>query len=219
MASKRIFDLSVIAFFLGGIALMVFILLAPKSCVVDVVDAMAPSEVERAWRDQLPLSLRREPAFMWPKEHAERPDLLILGGERSVAMTVPLRVALAGKMDVFRIPAVPGDDPAEWERLPHWVSVMPWDYLLLIRDSGAAPSPESVDGVVSMLKNLGCPILWVVDAGQLETDKAPAGFAYLASEGVVMLPVGDGDAVEVADGLAQALVSLDEKLNTEAVNH
>jgi len=203
--SKRIFDISIFVVFIGGIALMLFILLAPKGCVVDVVGAMAPSEVERAWKDLLPLSLRREPAFLWPKEYADRPNLLILGDQASVDLTVPLRIAFEKEVDIFRIPAIPEQFPEDWERLPHWLSVQPWDALLVVLDTPTVPTPKQMDPVVSMLKELGKPVFWLVKATALETAELEDGYRYLQSEGVILIPITGSDRMEQAEAIKTLL--------------
>ncbi|MBK1831933.1 SGNH/GDSL hydrolase family protein [Verrucomicrobiaceae bacterium R5-34] len=68
-------------------------------------------------------------AFANPKDHPDRPNVLIIGDSISIGYTVPVRKKLHGKADVFRIPSNGKFAAHGAANLEKWLGTRHWDVI------------------------------------------------------------------------------------------
>ncbi len=68
-------------------------------------------------------------AFVNPKDHPDRPNVLLIGDSISNAYTVDVRKLLAGRADVFRIPGNGKNSAYGLAHLDEWLGGRTWDVI------------------------------------------------------------------------------------------
>ncbi len=82
---------------------------------------------QASWRAALPNpGLLETPAFRFVKENPKLPNVLIIGDSISIGYTPEVRSLLAGKFNVFRVPANGGNTTGTLERLDAWLAGKQW---------------------------------------------------------------------------------------------
>lgn len=86
---------------------------------------------ELASRSELYEGKEYAKAFHNPKDHPDRPNVLLIGDSISIGYTVDVRKALRGKADVFRIPGNGKNSDFGLRNLDKWLAMKPakWDVI------------------------------------------------------------------------------------------
>jgi hypothetical protein len=94
-------------------------------------DTSAPSmhPDEARWEALLDPTLRNEPAFQYVKDLEGLPRALLIGDSISIGYTAPVRKALAGKVNIHRIPENGGDTWRGLAKLNMWLSTGRWEVI------------------------------------------------------------------------------------------
>jgi acyl-CoA thioesterase-1 len=79
-----------------------------------------------AWHKALSPASRKDPAFTFVKADPKLPNVLLIGDSISIGYTPAVRQALAGKANVYRIPANGADTARGLKNLDAWLGGVKW---------------------------------------------------------------------------------------------
>jgi len=155
---------------------------APAASDVDGADAARKSDMapgERAWETLLeqnlgPFYLPRYKeakakglvtAWDYVKDDPNLPRVLLIGDSISRGYTVPVRTALAGKVNVHRAPANCGSTTLGLQKLDVWLDGGPWDLIhfnfgVHDRNSASEDYADRLAAIVGRLQATGAKLVW-----------------------------------------------------------
>ena len=143
-------------------------------------DVPAPYRHASAWREAVPERYAARPSFVWPEPDPALPDVLLIGDSISIGYTAPLRRALRGNANVFRVPANARHTRQTLENIETYLGQRDWDVIhfncgihdltRIDEDGGAATDgdrqvpPEAyernLERLVRRLKATGAELVW-----------------------------------------------------------
>ncbi len=163
---------------------------ATKDRLLLIADKKSAYQLQ--WEAMVSSSLQAHPAFVFPMVDNKLPNLLIMGDSVSMQYTPVVRKALAGKLNVFRVPANGGPVSRGLSNFKAWTTGKKWDIIIFnfgLHDSkykgwdrknkAKFSSPEiyrrQLKELVAKLKATGAKLFWVsttpVQAGIKSNDK------------------------------------------------
>ena len=89
------------------------------------------ADKDLASKDELYEGKEYSVAFRNPKDHPDRPNVLLIGDSISIGYTIDVRKALHGKADVFRIPGNGKNSAYGQKNIKKWLAMKPakWDVI------------------------------------------------------------------------------------------
>jgi len=107
----------------------------------------------------------RETAWDYVKDDPNLPRVLLIGDSISGGYTLPVRHALAGRVNVHRTPENCGSTKRGLEKLDVWLGDGNWDVIhfnfgIHDRNSRPAEYEQRLDAIVSRLKKTGAKLIW-----------------------------------------------------------
>ena len=123
----------------------------------------------------------RVTAWDYVKDAPNLPRVLLIGDSISRGYTLPVRHALAGKVNVHRAPENCGSTKRGLEKMDVWLGDGTWDVIVFnfgIRDRNSSPAEyeQRLDAIVTRLKKTEAQLIWATTTPIApETPKIKAG--------------------------------------------